>query len=111
MRDVIRPVHARRPFSVAALGRGAPNWQDLRGPPSSAGSAMTATETPAAVPIIDCTPFTSDAHSEQRGETARAINEACEEYGFLVVTGHGIPEQTIEALRDVSLHFFAVPLV
>lgn len=71
---------------------------------------MTATETQAAVPIIDCSPFTSDAHPERRGETARAINEACEEYGFLVVAGHAIPEQTIQAMRDISMKFFALPV-
>jgi isopenicillin N synthase-like dioxygenase len=70
---------------------------------------MTANET-LAVPVIDCAPFTSDARPELRADTARAINDACEQYGFLVVEGHGIPETTIQTMRDVSMAFFALPV-
>jgi isopenicillin N synthase-like dioxygenase len=71
---------------------------------------MTATDTRAAVPVIDCTPFTSDGRRGERAVVARAIGEACEQYGFLVVAGHGIAESTIQAMRDVSMTFFALPV-
>jgi isopenicillin N synthase-like dioxygenase len=72
---------------------------------------MTATATQPVVPVIDCSAFTSaQAQPERRAETAREINRACEQYGFLVVSGHGVPEETIQAMRDVSMEFFALPV-
>jgi isopenicillin N synthase-like dioxygenase len=41
---------------------------------------------------------------------ADAIGAACEEIGFLVVTGHGVPRELVERMREVSLAFFDLPI-
>ena len=39
-----------------------------------------------------------------------AIRVACEETGFFVITGHGIPTAVMEACRDAAIHFFDQPI-
>ena len=39
------------------------------------------------------------------------MGEACERIGFLVITGHGIPDALVHRVFDVSLAFFDLPLV
>ncbi len=61
-----------------------------------------------AVPIIDFEPFLK-GDGKDRAEVARAIDAACMETGFFAITGHGVAEKTIEALRDEAIRFFALP--
>jgi isopenicillin N synthase-like dioxygenase len=49
------------------------------------------------VPAIDIAPFLDG--SDKAG-VARAFAKACEEIGFVVVSGHGIPLDVIEGLID-----------
>ena len=45
-------------------------------------------------------------------ESAAAVDEiarACERIGFLVVTGHGVPDELVGRMRDVSRAFFDLP--
>jgi isopenicillin N synthase-like dioxygenase len=70
---------------------------------------VAASETTRAVPIVDLSAFTADGHEEARGATARAIDEACTQYGFLVVAAHGVAAESVEAMREVSAEFFALP--
>lgn len=52
-----------------------------------------------AVPTIDISPYLrADASSEQKAETVERVKTACFDYGFLQVTGHGIP---LEAQRQM----------
>ena len=60
------------------------------------------------VPTIDFTEFRVCAR-RAREEIAHAIDKACTEIGFFAITGHGIPEEQIEALREVAVSFFALP--
>ena len=71
---------------------------------------MVASEATAAVPIIDVSAFAAGDDRQERLATARAIDTACEQYGFLVVAGHGVPAESIQAMRDVSAAFFALPV-
>ena len=59
------------------------------------------------VPIIDLTPYRDG--SDKAG-VARRIGEACETIGFLVVTGHGVPQSTVAGILDASARFFALPV-
>lgn len=54
---------------------------------------------PGPVPVVD---LESPGVVEQ-------IGAACEEIGFLVVTGHGVPGGLVERMRDVSRAFFDLP--
>ena len=54
------------------------------------------------IPVIDV----SDLH---RAATQRAIDEACREWGFFQIVGHGIADRTLDALRRQMRAFFALP--
>lgn len=59
------------------------------------------------VPIIDISPFIdgTDLHG-----VAADIDRACRDLGFLVITGHGVPQDTIDRGVDAMNHFFAQPV-
>lgn len=61
------------------------------------------------IPVIDIAPFHSN-DANAREAVATAVNEACTETGFLLVSGHGIPDALIDAMRVVSMHFFDQPV-
>lgn len=56
------------------------------------------------IPVIDISPF------ENGGPAAdamiRSVNDACEEHGFLVVAGHGIPNEVNEDMDRACRAFF-----
>ena len=59
------------------------------------------------VPTIDIAPFV-EGDEAGRDAVARAVALACEETGFFAITGHGVPEATIEELRAEAVAFFAL---
>ncbi len=60
------------------------------------------------VPVIDISPY---SHGEAgKREVARQVNKACEEIGFLVITGHGVDPQLCERMFATSRSFFDLPL-
>jgi isopenicillin N synthase-like dioxygenase len=61
------------------------------------------------IPAIDIGPFPHGTDAERQA-VATAVNAACEEIGFLLVTGHGVPGSLIEEMRRVSTLFFERPL-
>lgn len=46
----------------------------------------------------------------QVAAVARRIGEACEATGFFAVVGHGVPQETVAALRSAAYAFFDLPL-
>lgn len=62
-----------------------------------------------AVPVIDIAPFRNGAPAE-RQRVAEAVDRACRDIGFLVISGHGVDEALIERTRVVSRAFFDLPL-
>lgn len=61
------------------------------------------------VPLIDLAPwFRGDPAA--RGAIARSVDDACRNVGFLQITGHGVPDGVIDALRTTSDDFFALPI-
>jgi isopenicillin N synthase-like dioxygenase len=61
------------------------------------------------VPVIDIAPF-REGGEEGRAAVAAAVDAACRDIGFLVVSGHGIPEQRLAEVAEVSRRFFDLPL-
>ena len=63
----------------------------------------------AAVPVIDIARF---AHGDATARRAvvTAVKRACEQVGFLVVTGHGVPDEKIRAAFANGRGFFRRPL-
>ena len=62
----------------------------------------------AEVPVIDISKFSSGGE-ETRAAIVNKVRDACERIGFLVITGHGVPEDTIERTFKVARTFFARP--
>jgi isopenicillin N synthase-like dioxygenase len=58
------------------------------------------------VPAIDLTPFRDGTG---RDPVVREVRAACERIGFLVVSGHGLPDGLLEAAFAASLQFFLSP--
>lgn len=57
------------------------------------------------VPVIDVAPYLDGSDKEG---VARQVAAACENIGFLVISGHGVPQATIDAVLDTSKEFFAL---
>jgi isopenicillin N synthase-like dioxygenase len=60
------------------------------------------------VPVIDLTPY-REGTPEGKAAVAEKVGQACEDIGFLVVSGHGIPEDLIRRTYDLSKEFFQLP--
>ncbi len=71
----------------------------------------------AALPVIDVSPLTGAGSagevagqvSADQAAVARQIQEACRDYGFFYVTGHGVPAALMSDLAAASAEFFALP--
>ncbi len=61
------------------------------------------------IPLIDIAPFLTGGACE-RHAVAQAVDAACSDMGFLLVTGHGIPAALVDDMRRVSTAFFERPL-
>ncbi|KAL4072127.1 hypothetical protein J3A83DRAFT_4239204 [Scleroderma citrinum] len=62
----------------------------------------------AAIPVIDISNATGT--QEQKTVLARKIKTACMEDGIFYVTGHGIPEETIDNVFSAMRAYFSLPL-
>jgi isopenicillin N synthase-like dioxygenase len=62
-----------------------------------------------AIPLIDISPFLQGSDAGRRA-VARAVDAACAEIGFLLVSGHGVPPALVDEMRRVSAAFFDRPL-
>jgi isopenicillin N synthase-like dioxygenase len=63
----------------------------------------------APVPIIDISPFSAD-DPVARLAVARAVGEACSGIGFILVAGHGVPQDAIDDYYAEIRRFFTRPL-
>jgi len=59
-----------------------------------------------AVPVVDIRPFLDGTGRES---VVTAVAEANERIGFLVITGHGVPDSSIDRVRATALEFFNLP--
>ncbi|MSO75182.1 MAG: isopenicillin N synthase family oxygenase [Alphaproteobacteria bacterium] len=62
-----------------------------------------------AIPVIDVAPFTQDGAAGHRA-VAEAVDRACTDLGFLIISGHGVSEALIDDMRAVSRAFFDLPV-
>jgi len=61
-----------------------------------------------AVPVIDIAPYFSGEPAQKR-RVARAVGDACQSIGFLVVAGHGVPDALIARTHASASAFFDLP--
>jgi isopenicillin N synthase-like dioxygenase len=59
----------------------------------------------ASVPVIDLSPVGGTG----RAQVVEQVRRACEDVGFLVVTGHGVDPGLLERMNAVSREFFDLP--
>ena len=58
------------------------------------------------VPLVDLSGAFEPGR--RRDHAVEAIRRACEEVGFLVITGHGVSSETVQRIEEVSRQFFAL---
>ena len=57
------------------------------------------------VPLIDLTGF--EAGGAARARIGEAVDKACRELGFLMITGHGLDPTVLSDCSDAAHRFFA----
>ena len=64
-------------------------------------------------PVVDISEFTEarggGRSTEPKLAIARAVDEVCRETGFLAISGHGVPPETIERAWTAARAFFDLP--
>jgi isopenicillin N synthase-like dioxygenase len=60
------------------------------------------------VPLIDIQPFLQGSEF-RKDEVARAVDRACRDVGFLLITGHGVPVKLRSDLESAMMSFFSLP--
>ncbi len=60
------------------------------------------------VPVIDVSPFLAGS-AEGKRKVADEVGRACREIGFLLITGHDIPDALIQETYDTAKAFFDLP--
>lgn len=73
------------------------------------GSFCHAERGMAAPPVIDIAPLRQSAAPTAVAAVAAAIDRACRDTGFFLVTGHGVPAARLIALDAAARRFFAQP--
>src|SRR5258708_10631906 len=63
----------------------------------------------AGVPVIDISPYRRGDRDARR-TLAAEVDRTCREIGFMVITGHGVDSDLIEAVESTSRAFFDLPL-
>ena len=61
------------------------------------------------VPIIDLAPYWDGSNAGKQA-VAQQIDRACRDIGFLIISGHNVPQALIDAVDEVSRAFFDLPL-
>lgn len=61
------------------------------------------------VPVIDIAPF-RHGDAAARAAVAAAVDAACTDLGFLIVSGHGVPDALVDEMRAISRGFFDLPV-
>lgn len=60
------------------------------------------------VPVIDIA-SARDGDFNSRLHVAKTIGDVCESSGFMAITGHGVPDESIQQIYDATRRFFALP--
>jgi isopenicillin N synthase-like dioxygenase len=61
------------------------------------------------VPVIDVSPLLGDGSDAAAAPVASAIDAACRDLGFFVISGHGVDPQLRRDLDAAAREFFALP--
>lgn len=64
---------------------------------------------PDTIPLVDVQPLVAGDSARTR-QVAQAIGDACREFGFFYVVGHGVDEALCRRLERLAREFFALPV-
>jgi len=64
-------------------------------------------QTPSAIPVIDISPYLDGSNPKH---VANQIGRACEDIGFFMIKGHGIPLSLLRQVEAEATCFFDLPL-
>jgi len=67
---------------------------------------MAMADEAASIPVIDISAFREEGRAHERDALARRVDETNRRTGFLLVAGHGVPRERIDAMFAVSRAFF-----
>lgn len=62
------------------------------------------------VPTVDISAYVGGGSHTAKVETARQVDRACREVGFIQITGHGVPDAVLTGLSEAMDGFFGCPL-
>lgn len=62
------------------------------------------------IPVIDVSSLNDGGDAASRSKTVAALRDALERSGFAYLSGHSIPQETIDRLRSLSQAFHALPM-
>jgi isopenicillin N synthase-like dioxygenase len=62
-----------------------------------------------AIPLIDLDSFRTGG-AAGKAPVVAAVRQACEEIGFFLITGHGVPEELVDRNYTLAKEFFDLPL-
>lgn len=63
------------------------------------------------LPIVDITSYLTDSSTpEERQKTAKTLDDACRQFGFFYVTGHGLDLSYLKSLLSLGHDFFDLPV-
>jgi isopenicillin N synthase-like dioxygenase len=62
------------------------------------------------IPVIDVSALADGASPEARAATVAALGDTLERSGFAYLVGHGVPQDMIDGLWDLSKAFHALPM-
>jgi isopenicillin N synthase-like dioxygenase len=65
--------------------------------------------TMSSLPLIDFTPWTSNAPQEDRLKAAHDLVDGCRRAGFVYISNHGVPEAMVEEAFAWAKKFFDLP--
>ena len=60
------------------------------------------------IPLVDIAPFLAGDRADQQ-RVATAVDQACRDLGFLIITGHGVHRETLSNVQRAFRGFFALP--
>lgn len=60
------------------------------------------------IPILDVSPLLSGDFSDRK-HVAESLRGYLETVGFVYLSGHGVPKESVESVREASRRFFALP--
>lgn len=64
----------------------------------------------ARLPIVDMSPYLDSASTDEaRQEAAAKLDQACRDFGFFYVTGHGLEPDYLKSLLKLGHQFFELP--